>query len=65
MGGDIDIEVFNDIHNHPCQYTVTNLVSVLGRGGFKESDVVIWYNGNPDGMLKKHYEFILTAQKHG
>ncbi len=63
VGGDIDIELFNDLHNHPCQYTQKNIVDVLSKGGFKDSDVVLWYSGNPEGMTKKHYEFIVTAPK--
>lgn len=63
VGGDISIDLFNNLHNHPCQCTRDNLTDMLEKGGFKREDVVIWYSGNPEGMEKKHYEFILTAKK--
>lgn len=65
VGGDIDINLYNDIHNHPTQYTVNGLTSLLTKGGFDSNQIVIWYSGNPDHMDKKHYEFILTATKNG
>lgn len=63
VGGDIDIDIMNDLHNHPCQCTKDNLVNMLKTGGFKEDNIVMWYGGNPEGVDKKHYEFILTAKK--
>lgn len=64
IGGDISIELFNDMHNHPCQYERVSLVKLLEKGGFNTGDAVIWHSGNPEGMEKKHYEFILTANKN-
>ncbi len=58
VGGDIDIDLFNDVHNHPMQCTQTGLVKLIRQGGFKDD------NGSPEGMPKKHYEFILSANKH-
>lgn len=63
VGGDIDIEIFNDLHNHPCQCTQDGLINTLKMVGFAEPNIVIWYSGGPDGVEKKHYEFILTAKK--
>lgn len=63
IGGDISIELYNEIHNHPCQCTEKSTVDALKRGGFKDDSIVIWYGGNPEYMEKKHYEFILTAKK--
>ena len=63
VGGDIDIEIMNDLHNHPCQCTQDNVVKMLKEAGFKEGNIVMWYGGSPEGVGKKHYEFILTAKK--
>jgi predicted SAM-dependent methyltransferase len=63
VGGDIDVDLFNDLHNHPCQCTQDNVIKMLEKGGFKRDNIVIWYGGSPEGMDKKHYEFIITAHK--
>jgi len=65
LGGDIDIEVFNNLHNHPCQCTQKSVVDALARAGFNENNVVIWYISKPDSIEKKHYEFMLTGNKNG
>lgn len=63
VGGDISIDLFNEMHNHPCQCTTDNLIEMLKLAGFNESEIVKWYSGSPDGMTKQHFEFILTAKK--
>lgn len=63
VGGDIDIEIMNGMHNHPCQCTQENVINMLKQAGFDENKIVYWYGGAPDGVDKKHYEFILTATK--
>lgn len=63
VGGDINIELFNDLHNHPCQCTEANVIDMLEKGGFNKNDIVKWYEGNPENIDRKHYEFILTAHK--
>ena len=65
VGGDIDIDIYNNLHNHPAQYSQNSLTSLLVKRGFDVNHIVVWYNGNPDHMEKKHYEFILTATKNG
>lgn len=64
VGGDISPEIFNDLHNHPTQCTKEYLVPFFHAAGFLEADVSIWLSGAPDGVEKKHYEFILTAKRH-
>ncbi len=63
IGGEISIDLFNSIHNHPCQLTRDNLLKMLKSTGFREDDIVVWLEGNPEGMVKEHFEFILTATK--
>jgi predicted SAM-dependent methyltransferase len=64
VGGDISIEMFNDLHNHPLQCTRDNISALLAKAGFRADNVNIWLSGNPEGMTREHYEFILTAKKH-
>ncbi len=63
VGGDFSIDLFNEIHNHPCQCTKDNVIKMLVDAGFIESEIVMWFTGAPTGMKKEHYEFILTGKK--
>lgn len=63
IGGDINPEIFNELHNHPTQCTKEYIVPFFHQAGFKESDVSVWLSGSPDGMEKKHYEFVLTGKR--
>lgn len=63
IGGEISIDLYNDIHNHPCQLTRDNLIAMLKKGQFIEDGMVFWIEGAPAGMPKQHFEFILTATK--
>lgn len=63
VGGDISIDLFNDLHNHPHQTTQDNVVKILRSSGFKEDKISIWLDGSPNHMKKTHFEIILTAQK--
>lgn len=64
VGGDISIDLFNDIHNHPCQCNRENVSKMMFDSGFKDADVSIWIDGSPEGYIKKHYEVIITGKKH-
>lgn len=64
IGGDISIDLFNDIHNHASQCTQDNVVKALRASGFKDDKISIWLDGSPEGVKKNHFEFILTAIKH-
>jgi predicted SAM-dependent methyltransferase len=61
VGGDLSIELVNQVHNHPTQFTQDNLTKILQAAGFR--DVVVWYGGLPDIYNKKHYELVLAAIK--
>ncbi len=66
VGGDIDIEMFNTLHNHPCQCTRESLALMMHRAGFLENETSYWVDDNaPEGMKKNHYELIVTGVKHG
>ncbi len=61
VGGDISIELFNDLHCHPSQYTRDNLLDVLKKGGFIENKINIWFADVAGLFAKKHYELVLDA----
>lgn len=63
VGGDINPELFNTLHNHPTQCTKEFLVPFFHAAGFAQADVSVWLSGSPDGFEKKHYEFVLTAKR--
>ncbi len=63
IGGEIGIALYNNIHNHPHQITRDSMIVAFKRAGFRDDDIVVWLDGNPEGMLKQHYELILTATK--
>jgi predicted SAM-dependent methyltransferase len=65
VGGDITVEIFNELHNHPFQCIRENVTKMMNAAGFKEDEVRVWLSGSPEGMPREHYEFILTARKHG
>lgn len=65
VGGDISIEMFNNIHNHASHLDQDYLVGMLTTAGFKPQEVNVWLdNAAPDGITKQHFEFILTAVKN-
>lgn len=64
VGGDISIDLFNDLHNHPHQCTNGNVIKMMKDAGFKEEHIVVWYGGEPKGILKNHFETVLTAKKY-
>lgn len=64
VGGDISIDLFNDIHNHASQCTRDNVVKEMRLAGFRDEKINIWLEGAPEGISKRPFEFILTAIKH-
>lgn len=64
VGGDISIELFNDIHSHPTQFTRDNGVTLLRKAGFPENMINQWFVDVTDLFPKKHYELVLDATKH-
>lgn len=64
VGGDISIELFNDIHSHPTQFTIDNGVNLLRKAGFPENMINQWFVDVTNLFPKKHYELVLDATKH-
>lgn len=62
VGGDISIELLNDMYNHPTQFNREGLVSFLKNGGFSEDMINIWFVDVPEKFAKKHYELVLEAK---
>lgn len=62
VGGDINIEIINDLHNHPMQFSRDHLIAQLKHAGFGEDKQVIWFE-SPDFMKKAHYELLIEATK--
>lgn len=63
-GGDISPEILNDMHAHASLTTREFVVPMFHAAGFLEANVRVWLEGAPDGIEKKHYEFILSANRH-
>lgn len=65
VGGDISIQLFNQLYSHPTQFNKENLVEELKKGGFKEDKVSIWFVENvADKFIKKSDELVLEATKN-
>lgn len=64
IGGDIGLDLFNDLHNHPCQCSRDSLATMVKKAGFKEPDTIVWMSGGPGKIEKKHYELIITGKKN-
>ena len=65
VGGDLSIDLINDIHNHPMQFTQQSLASLFFKTGFKEENVIAWYSDIIDDTFsRKHYELVVHGQKH-
>lgn len=62
VGGDVDIETINAIHNHPSQFTRDHLIAQLKYTGFGEDKQIIWFEA-PAFMPKAHYELLIEATK--
>lgn len=65
VGGDIEPALLNELHANPSLCTKEWLVPFFRDAGFDENNVRIWLSGAPEGMEAKHYEFILSANRHG
>lgn len=62
VGGDINIEMVNDLHNHPTQYTKEDLIARLKKAGFPDDKQIIWYESSSE-YPKAHYEIVIVATK--
>lgn len=64
VGGDLNIDVINELHNHPTQFSRDNIVGILKRAGFGEDKQVIWFDQNvADRFGRTHYELVIEATK--
>lgn len=61
VGGDISIELFNDLHSHPSQYTRENLLSLIKKCGYSENKTNIWFQDVTGLFKKKHYELVFDT----
>lgn len=64
VGGDINIEMYNNLHNHANQCTRDSIAKLMKDGGFPDSSTHIWIEGGPEGVPRKHYELIMTSKKN-
>lgn len=62
VGGDVSIEMINDLHSHPTQFSRDYLIAQLKLCGFGEDKQIIWFE-SPDFMPKAHYELLIEAKK--
>lgn len=63
VGGDISIEQFNVNFCHSAQLDRYLLIKLLLQGGFKEGQLVIWFDNIPDAFTKKQFELVISAKK--
>jgi predicted SAM-dependent methyltransferase len=63
VGGDISIEIVNEMHSHPTQFSRTYLVGLLRKAGFKEDKINIWLaeQVGDNKFPKEHYELVLES----
>lgn len=63
VGGDISVDLFNELHNHPHQLTRESGAALLSKAGFKPDDVHVWFADVPNLFPRKHFELVLDAKK--
>lgn len=63
VGADISIDMFNQEHSHPTQFSRDTISKALGDAGFKEENFVQWFQPIPDFLPKKHYELLIACKK--
>lgn len=63
VGGDININHFNQEFSHPTQFARDNLSKYLSDAGFLGSDVSVWFTDVPNLFPKKPYELVLSCKK--
>lgn len=64
VGGDIDIELVNEMHSTPTHFTRDYLAAVLKKAGFSDASTHIWFSDVPNLFPKKHYELIMDSIKN-
>lgn len=65
VGGDIDINKFNEEHSAPAFYDRDSLFGLLVKAGMKEESLVIWHESPNNSFQKKHFELIMSGEKNG
>lgn len=63
VGGDLSIDLLNNVHNHPTQFTRDSLTKTLRDSGFKDTDSHVWFADVPGKFEKKHYELVFESKK--
>lgn len=65
VGGDINVDKFNEQFAHPMNFTRDNLIAYLRKVGFEMEEIVLWFANLPS-FDRQHYELIVSATKnHG
>ena len=62
VGGDISLETFNRDFSHPIHFDRDFLIAMLVGAGFKENNLVAWFNNVKNYFERKHYEIVLSAK---
>ena len=63
VGGDISVDLFNQMHNNPTQFTRESGAALLSKAGFKSDDVHVWFADVPNLFPRKHFELVLDGKK--
>lgn len=63
VGGDIPIDLINDLHSHPTQFTRDSMIVLLSKAGIRDDQSNIWFADVPDRFSKKHYELVFDSTK--
>lgn len=69
IGGDMNIDEYNQSFTHPTNITLNNLLRFFKEAGFLENNVRTWLADVTDNLgkiifPKKHFELIFAATKH-
>ncbi len=65
VGGDININTFNNEHSAPAFFDHDNLFGFMVKAGFKEESLTIWYDSPNSNFSRKHFELIMSGEKNG
>lgn len=63
VGGDINIDHYNQEFSHPTQFARDNLVKYMNDAGFMGSEIVVWYTDVTNLFPKKPFELVLSCKK--
>jgi len=62
VGGDFNVDIFNQKFSHPTQFTRDNLVKVLQDCGFEENNIVLWFADVGELFKREPFDLIISAQ---